>query len=178
MLCKTWFIHRLLCKTFISSNVQTYLPSLEKTFLYVFFICVDNTIQIILNCTFYLQTQRLYCKVVKSSSLRVGKYPDLAEMPRLCEGVWPVVPPEQLPVPGHGDGEAAERGLVPHCPAVHTVLLPPLYIRSVQHLRLAGHRHAAQDSLGHVERGGGGLGVHLHQPPRVVLVTCMQHMVI
>ena len=134
---------------------------------------MDNTIQLILNCTFYLQTQRLYCKVVKSCSLRVGKDPDLAEMPGLCEGVWPVVPPEQVPVPVHGDGEAAEAGLVPHCPAVHTLLPPPLYIRSVEDLRLAGHRHAAQDSLGHVERGGGGLGVNLHQPPRVVLVTCM-----
>ena len=103
----------------------------------------------------------------------MGKDPDLAEMPGLCEGVWPLVTPEQLPVPVHGDGEAAEAGLVPHCPAVHTLLPPPLYIRSVEDLRLAGHRHAAQDSLGHVERGGGRLGVHLHQPPRVVLVTCM-----
>ena len=76
----------------------------KKHFVCIFYLC---KIQLILNCTFYLQTQRLYCKVVKSCSLRVCEHPDLSEMPGLCEGVDPLVPPEQLPVPVHGDGEAA-----------------------------------------------------------------------
>ena len=100
----------------------------------------------------------MYCEVVKSGRLRVRKDPHSARAPGLCEGMDPLVTPEQLPVLLHGDGEGVAAGpvpdqkifnkkisfisitsylyIIPHCPGVDTVLVPALHTGPVQHLCL------------------------------------------